>query len=428
MNLPLYIARHLYAERDAKGNGDGKGGKSVSKPAVRIAMLGIAIGVAVMIVSVSVVLGFKHTIRDKVVGFGSHIVVSNYMTLQTADTSQPINASDSLMARLGKIEGVRHVERYALKQGVLKTDRDFFGVMFKGVGEDYDTTFLAQSMVEGRMPRLSSKKNTRQLLISKQIAQRLKLKTGNKVYAYFLGENDVRTRVFEVAGIYQTNLTKYDETFCFTDLYTISRLSYPDAKEGNMEVTGCELLVNDFDSIDVVEDRIIDNVNKTLDSEGRTLSSLTVRDINPEIFSWLDLLDLNVWIILILMVCVAGFTMVSGLLIIILERTTVIGLLKTLGARNSLVRKTFRWLAVFIVLKGMLIGDILGIGICLLQQYTGVMKLDAETYYVSEVPVELNWVLILMLNAATLLICTAALVLPSFCASMVNPAKTLNVE
>ena len=171
-------------------------------------MLGIAIGIAVMIVSVSVVMGFKHSIRDKVVGFGSHIVVSNYMTLQTSDDTQPINATDSVIRRMKSIEGVRHVGRYSLKQGVLKTDTDFLGVMLKGIGEDYDTDFLTQNIVEGVMPRLSGEKSTRQLLVSKQIAQKLKLKTGSKVYAYFLGEGDVKTRVFEVAGIYQTNFTR----------------------------------------------------------------------------------------------------------------------------------------------------------------------------------------------------------------------------
>ena len=393
-------------------------------------MLGIAIGIAVMIVSVSVVMGFKHSIRDKVVGFGSHIVVSNYMTLQTSDDTQPINATDSVIRRMKSIEGVRHVGRYSLKQGVLKTDTDFFGVMLKGIGEDYDTDFLAQNIVEGVMPRLSGEKSTRQLLVSKQIAQKLKLKTGSKVYAYFLGEGDVKTRVFEVAGIYQTNLTKYDETFCFADLYTVSRLNgwTCSPEEKKMEVTGCELLVSDFDSIDVVEDRVIDRINKTLDSEGRTLSSLTIKEMNPQIFSWLELLDLNVWIILVLMVCVAGFTMISGLLIIIMERTSLIGLLKTLGARNSLIRSTFRWLALSVAVRGLVIGNVLGIGLCLVQQYTGVVRLDAETYYVSEVPVELNWMIILLLNAATLLLCTLALVLPSFCASMVKPAKTMRIE
>ncbi|MBR4651177.1 MAG: ABC transporter permease [Prevotella sp.] len=393
-------------------------------------MLGIAIGIAVMIVSVSVVMGFKHSIRDKVVGFGSHIVVSNYMTLQTSDDTQPINATDSVIRRMKSIEGVRHVGRYSLKQGVLKTDTDFLGVMLKGIGEDYDTDFLAQNIVEGVMPRLSGEKRTRQLLVSKQIAQKLKLKTGSKVYAYFLGEGDVKTRVFEVAGIYQTNLTKYDETFCFADLYTVSRLNgwTCSQEEKKMEVTGCELLVSDFDSIDVVEDRVIDRINKTLDSEGRTLSSLTIKEMNPQIFSWLELLDLNVWIILVLMVCVAGFTMISGLLIIIMERTSLIGLLKTLGARNSLIRSTFRWLALSVAVRGLVIGNVLGIGLCLVQQYTGVVRLDAETYYVSEVPVELNWMIILLLNAATLLLCTLALVLPSFCASMVKPAKTMRIE
>ena len=422
MNLPFYIARRLSA--------DGEGTDKVSKPAVRIAMLGIAIGLAVMIVTISVVLGFKHTIRDKVVGFGSHIIVSNYMTLQTADQSQPINATDSVTKVLKGIKGVRHVERYSLKQGVLKTDNDFLGVMFKGVGEDYDTAFIAKNMVEGRMPKLSMAKSTRQLVVSKSIANKLHLSVGKKVYAYFLSDEDVKARVFEVAGVYQTNLTKYDEIYCFTDLYTVSKLNgwVCEPEEKKIEVTGCELLVNNFDSIDVVEDCIIDNVNKTLDNEGHTLSSLTVKETNPQIFSWLDLLDLNVWIILALMVCVAVVTMISGLLIIILERTSTIGLMKALGARNSLVRKTFRWLATFIVIKGLVIGNVLGIGICLLQKYTGVVKLDAETYYVAEVPIEINWGIVLLLNIATFIVCVASLVLPSFFASTIKPAQSMKTE
>ena len=422
MNLPFYIARHLYTAGDDS--------HKVSKPAIRIAMLGIALGVAVMIISVSVVLGFKHTIRDKVVRFGSHIVVANYMTLQTADQTQPINASDSLVKVLKGIKGVRHVGRYSHKQGVLKTDRDFLGVVFKGIGEDFDTTFIASSIVQGAMPSLSQGKSTRKMVVSKAIAQKLHLKVGSKVYAYFLGDGDVKTRLFEVAAIYQTNLTKYDDAYCFVDLYTVSRLNgwTCDKAEGKVEVTGCELLVNDFDSIDAVEDRIIDHVNKTLDEEGHTLSSLTIKEMSPQIFSWLDLLDLNVWIILALMVCVAGVTMISGLLIIILERTSMIGLMNAMGARNALIRKTFRWLALFIVLEGIVIGNVIGIGLCLLQQHTGFVKLDPETYYVAEAPIELSWTVILLLNVATLIISIVALVLPSFFASMVKPAQTMRME
>ncbi len=436
MNLPFDIARSVYYSSDAD--------RRISRPAVRIAMLGVAIGIAVMIVSVAVVLGFKHTVRDKVVGFGSHIVVTNFMTLQTTDQSQCINANDSLYRKVKSIPGVRHVARYSQKQGVLKTDGDFLGVVFKGIGEDYDTTFLAKNVIEGHMPQLSMWKSTQQLLVSKIQADRLGLKVGDKVYAYYLSDENVRARPFTVAGIFQTNLTRYDESFCFTDLYTMSRLNGwriekepagepvgAEAKSAGgetIEVTGMEVLVNDFDSIDNVETRMIKVIDKSQDADGHYLSSSTVMDQNPQIFSWLDLLDLNVWIILILMVCVSGFTMISGLLIIILERTSMIGLLKALGARNSMVRHTFLWLATFIVLRGMLWGNVLGIGICLLQKWTGLIQLDAATYYVSEVPIEMNWGLIVLLNVATLLLTTLALVLPSFFVSTIKPAKTMRME
>ena len=421
MNLSFDIARSVYYNSDAD--------RRISRPAVRIAMLGVAIGIAVMIVSVAVVLGFKHTVRDKVVGFGSHIVVTNFMTLQTTDQSQCINANDSLYRKVSSIKGVRHVERYSQKQGVLKTDGDFLGVVFKGIGEDYDTTFLAKNIVEGRMPQLSMWKSTQQLLLSRIQANRLGLRVGDKVFAYYLSDDDVRARPFTVAGIYQTNLTRYDESICFTDLYTMSRLNGWSVENKNvMEVTGMEVLVNDFDSIDSVEAQMIETINKSQDSDGHYLSSSTVKDQNPQIFSWLDLLDLNVWIILILMVSVSGFTMISGLLIIILERTSMIGLLKALGARNSMVRHTFLWLATFIVLRGLLWGNVLGIGICLLQKWTGLIQLDAATYYVSEVPIEMNWGLVVLLNVATLLLTTLTLVLPSFFVSTIKPAKTMRME
>lgn len=421
MNLSFDIARSVYYNSDAD--------RRISRPAVRIAMLGVAIGIAVMIVSVAVVLGFKHTVRDKVVGFGSHMVVTNFMTLQTTDQSQCINANDSLYRKVSSIKGVRHVERYSQKQGVLKTEGDFLGVVFKGIGEDYDTTFLAKNIVEGRMPQLSMWKSTQQLLLSRIQANRLGLKVGDKVFAYYLSDEDVRARPFTVAGIYQTNLTRYDESICFTDLYTMSRLNGWSVENKNvMEVTGMEVLVNDFDSIDSVEAQMIETINKSQDSDGHYLSSSTVKDQNPQIFSWLDLLDLNVWIILILMVSVSGFTMISGLLIIILERTSMIGLLKALGARNSMVRHTFLWLATFIVLRGLLWGNVLGIGICLLQKWTGLIQLDAATYYVSEVPIEMNWGLVVLLNVATLLLTTLTLVLPSFFVSTIKPAKTMRME
>ena len=416
MNLAYYIARRLY-----KGD---EHSQNVSRPAVKIAMLGICIGVAVMIASVCVVLGFKHTVRDKIVGFDSHIIVSNYMTLQTTDQSQPIVANDSLMKVLSGIEGVKHVQRYSNKQGVLKTDSDFLGVMFKGVGEDYDTTFMSQCLIEGNMPRFSAKAGTKQLFVSKSMADKLHLKVGSKCTAYFMAGDDVKLRPFVVTGIYQSNMGKFDDVMCLADIYTVGKLC--GWKE--QEVTGCELRIGDFDSLEIVADHSIDKLNKREDIMGHPLSSLTVYDLSPQTFSWLDLLDLNVWIILVLMLSVAGVTIVSGLLIIILERTSMIGLLKALGARNAVVRRTFRWLALFIVIKGMIWGNILGIGLCLIQKYFGIVKLDASVYYVSEAPVEINVPLILLLNIATLLITVAVLVLPSYYISWIHPAKSMRVE
>ncbi len=409
MNVSFYIARHF-------------------RPKAPIAMLGVALGIAVMIISVCVVTGFKHTIRDKVIGFSSDIVVTNYMTLHTLDQSNPINADNKLIKDIKKTEGVERVQRYSQKQGVLKTNDDFLGVMFKGVGEDYDTTFLASNLIEGKMPRLSMYKSTQQLLISKNMADKLRLKVGKKVFVYFLSDDEVRARPFNITGIYQTNFARYDDIMCFTDLYTISRLNGWKIDEENTQVTGCELQVVDFDSLNVVAERVAKKFDNIQDSQMHNLASCTVYDMSPQTFAWLDLLDLNVWIILILMVCVAGFTIVSGLLIIILERTSTIGLLKALGARNSTIRKTFRWLALGIVVKGMVWGNIIGIGICLLQEKFGIVKLDPTAYYVSEAPVEMNWIIILLLNIVTLIITIAVLVIPSFFIGTVRPAKTMRME
>jgi lipoprotein-releasing system permease protein len=409
LNVSFYIARHF-------------------RPKAPIAMLGVALGIAVMIISVSVVTGFKHTIRDKVIGFSSDIVVANYMTLRTLDQSSPINADEALVKKIKRTEGVERVQRYSQKQGVLKTNDDFLGVMFKGVGEDYDTTFIASNLIDGKMPRLSMYKSTQQLLISKNMADKLRLKVGNKVFVYFLSDDDVRARPFTITGIYQTNFARYDDVMCFTDLYTISRLNGWKIDENNTQVTGCELQVVDFDSLNVVAERVAKKFDNIQDSQMHNLASCTVYDMSPQTFAWLDLLDLNVWIILILMVCVAGFTIVSGLLIIILERTSTIGLLKALGARNSTIRKTFRWLALGIVVKGMVWGNIIGIGICLLQEKFGIVKLDPTAYYVSEAPVEMNWIIILLLNIVTLIITIAVLVIPSFFIGTVRPAKTMRME
>ncbi|WP_337572376.1 ABC transporter permease [Prevotella sp.] len=417
MNFPLFIARRIYSDHI----GDQQ---KVSKPAIRIAVAGVAIGLAVMIISVCVVLGFKHTIRDKVVGFGSHIQVANFYTLQSSAIDQPIAIGDSMINVLKKTEGVKHVQRFAMKQGILKTDNDFLGVMFKGVGPEFDSTFIHKNMVEGSIPHFSDQQSTNRILISKDMANKLRVKAGDRIFAYFIGDGGVRTRRFTISGIYQTNLAQYDKTTCFCDLYTARKLN---AWTDDM-VTGAELTVNDFKQLSTTASDIISRINRTQDQYGNTFSSKTIRELSPQIFSWLDLLDLNVWIILAIMTAVAVVTMISGLLIIILERTTMIGVLKALGAHNSTVRHTFLWFAAFIIGKGLLIGDALALALILLQKFTGFAKLDPQTYYVDVVPVELDWMLIVALNVATMLIALFVLIAPSYLVSHIHPAKSMRYE
>ena len=415
MNFPLFIAKRIYSDQGDK--------RKVSRPAIRIATIGVAIGLAVMIVTVSVVLGFKHTIRDKVVGFGSHIQVHNIMSYNGAD-QHPICVDDSLAEVLQHVDGVEHIERFSLTQGILKTDEDFLGVAFKGIGQEYDTAFLKAHLIEGEIPLFSDSTSHYQLLLSKMIADKLRLKAGDKVFAYFIDGEDVRTRKYTVSGIYQTNMTRFDESLCFTDLYTASKLNGWNVGQ----CSGVEVSVKDFELLMQTADTFVEQVNRSLDSEGNVLTTETIYELYPQVFSWLELLDINVWIILILMVCVAGFTMISGLLIIILERTQMIGTLKALGARNKTIRHTFLWFSVFIIGQGLIWGNVIGIGIVVLQQTTGIITLDPQVYYVSEAPMELNLPLVVLINLATLLICVFVLIAPSYLISHIHPSKSMRYE
>ena len=415
MNFPLFIARRIYFSEGDR--------HEVSRPAIRIATVGVAIGLAVMIITVSVILGFKHTIRDKVVGFGSHIQVTNFVTQQTA-VPAPIAISDTLMRELKAIPNVRQVECYTMTQGILKTDSDFLGVAFKGVGEDYDLSFIRQNMLEGKLPTFSSQKSSNHIVVSRKQADKLHLHVGDKVYAYFIGYDDVRARRFTVSGIYQSNMKQFDDVLCLTDLRTTRRLNDWESDQ----CSGAEILVKDFDRINETNMAVVELVKNNSDHYGETLSSQTIFEAYPQIFSWLSLLDINVWIILALMVCVAGFTMISGLLIIILERTQMIGILKALGARNKMVRHTFLWFAAFIISQGLLIGDVIGIGLVVLQQQTGFIHLDPASYYVDTAPMELNIPIIVILNVATLLISVFVLIAPSYLVSHIQPVKAMQFD
>lgn len=414
MNWKLFIAHRIYKNDE--------GGKEVSKPAIRIAMAGIAIGLAVMIISVAVVIGFKHQVRDKVVGLSSDILVTSMDEAQSYQTT-PVVGNDSLLHVLEAVPAVSHVQRYATKPGMIMTSDNFQGMVLKGVAQEYDTRFLKKHLVKGEVPSFSDSTASNKVVISQTIADRLSLTVGDKLYTYYL-EDNIRARRLTVAGIYQTNFSAYDDLFLITDLYTVTRLNNWEREQ----VGGIEVEVKDYGLLEQVNEHIRELLNEKSDRYGSVYYSRTVEEVYPQIFAWLDLLDVNVWVILILMVGVAGFTMISGLLIIILERTNMIGVLKALGADNTSVRKVFLSFSVLLIRKGMLWGNVVALLFCVLQYYFKIIKLDPATYYVDAVPVELNVGVWLLLNLGTLVVSVLMLVGPSYLVSRIHPARSIRFE
>ena len=398
------------------------GNKEVSKPAVRIAMAGISIGLAVMIVSVAVVIGFKNQVRDKVVGLASEVIVTSLDDAQLYMTA-PVAAGDSLLDAITKKPYVSHVQRYSVKPGMIMTSDNFQGMVLKGVGQEYDLTYIGQHVIDGEIPLFTDTAATNKVMLSKSMADKLKLKAGDKIYTYYVDDN-VRARRLTVSAIYQTNFSAFDDYFLITDIYTVNRLNKwePD------QVSGVEIDVDDYSRIDEVNDNLRSSLFENSDKYGQSYFSRTIVEANPQIFAWLDLLDLNVWVILILMTGVAGFTMISGLLIIILERTNMIGVLKAMGADNNSIRKIFLSFSVFLIGRGMLWGNIIGLSLCLIQYFFEPVKLDPSVYYVNSVPIELNVFIYILLNVFTLVVSVLMLVGPSYLISRIHPARSIRYE
>ena len=410
----LFIARKIYFDKSD--------GKKISKPAVRIALSGLAIGLAVMIISVAVVIGFKQEVREKAIGLSTHIQISNFDSNTTYET-QPIAATDSIMEVIRGIDGVKHVQRFATKPGIIKTDSDYTGIVLKGVGPEYDLSFLRNSLIDGEIPAFSDTSSANRVLLSEALAGKMRLKTGDKVYTYYV-EDNVRVRRFTVAGIYATHFSDFDNLFIIGDLHTANRLNGWQPAQ----VSGMEVEVEDDSRLESVREAISRETGNRPDPYGATYYAQTVQELYPQIFAWLDLLDMNVWVILILMMGVAGFTMISGLLIIILERTQMIGILKSLGADNRTVRRVFLCFAAFLVGKGMLWGNVIALAFCLSQKYFRWIKLDPANYYLDAVPIHFNVGLWLLLNVATLIISVAILIGPSYLISRIHPARSIRFE
>jgi len=416
LNLELFIARKIYFGGDLK--------QKVSSPAIKIAVAGVALGLTAMILSVCIVVGFKKEIRDKVIGFGSHIQITSFENNISYD-SYPIRLTENLISDIQAKPDIKHVESYATIPGIIKTDSEFQGIVLKGVGNDYDWSFFQKNMIEGSIIQPSDTSSTNQAILSQYIANRLQLKLGDDFLCYFiLDEQTIKARKFVISGIYSTNFEDYDKLFVVTDINLVQRIRGWEQDQ----VSGIEVLVNDYNRLAEIKRDLFYDLASTQDGDGNAMYSRSVEEMNPMIFGWLGLLDMNVWVIIILMVAVSGFTMISGLLIIILERTNMIGILKAVGARNYSIRKVFLYISSFLILKGMLWGNIIALAICFLQKYFGFIKLDPSTYYVTEMPVYINPIYIILINIGALIISMAMMIGPSYLIARISPAKSIKFE
>lgn len=413
MNTEYFIAKRIHFEQEKK---------RVSRPAVRIAITGIALGLAVMIVAVAVVIGFKQEIRNKTIGFGGHIQITNFDNNNSYEM-KPIRIDNALFQKIEKLDGVEQLQKFATKPGIIKTASDFEGVVLKGIDEHFDWNFFKSNLVDGNVLKISKDSLNKGVLISKHLSRILGLKTGDSFFTYFIG-SDIRARKFTITGIYSTNFVEYDKLFILADMKQIQQLNGWDENQ----FSGLEVRINDMDRLDEITDKVYDITANVFDKQGATLYTQSIKQINPQIFGWLDLLDMNVWVILFLMLAVAGFTMISGLMILILERTSMIGILKSVGFSNWSVRKIFIYHSVFLIGKGMIWGNIIGLGLCAVQYFFHIIPLDADAYYVAYVPVTFNWLYLLLLNGGTFLASVLMMIGPSYLITKISPAKIIRYE
>jgi lipoprotein-releasing system permease protein len=414
MNLPYFIAERLIRGR--------REGTSFSRPINVIAIVGIAVGLAVMILAVSILTGFKQQIRDKVVGFGSHIQIISLDGNYSFETN-PISINQDFVPKIKNLEGIRHTQVFATKAGIIKTDKDIQGVVLKGIGPDFDWSFFRSSMVDGSIFSVSDTAITNKVIISKKISDMLNLKTGDSFAMHFI-QDPPRMRKFTISGIYESSLEDFDKIYIFCDIGHIRKLNgWKDD-----QVSGIEIFINDFEQLDYMTFAVTDAIGYKVVEDETKVKVINIREKYVQIFDWLNFQDMNVIIIIVLMLIVAGFNMISGLLILILEKTNMIGVLKALGSDDKTIRRVFLYQAAYLIGKGLLWGNLIGIGIAVLQLKTGILTLDPSSYYIKTVPVNLDIIHLLLLNAGTMAVILLMLLIPSQLVSRITPVKAIKYD
>jgi lipoprotein-releasing system permease protein len=412
----LFIARRLFLDKENRHH--------LSRRIINIALVGIALGIMLMLMSVAIVTGFKKEISDKVIGFAAHIQIVNFDSNISFETT-PINRNQSFLAGLRSIDNIKDVSVFATKPGIIKTGENIQGVVLKGVDPGFDWSFFRKHLIRGKIPDLAGPRSP-EVLISENIRSRLQLKLDDPLYMYFVNENEKlpRIRQFRICGIYRTNLQEFDDLFVMGDLRQVQHINGWDS----LKVSGFDVRLLDFSKLDITANEVTGNVVHYGKDPGASLRCLTVRQKYPQIFDWLAILDMNVWIILALMVLVAGFNMISALLVLVLERIRMIGTLKAMGSPDRSIRKIFLWLSGFLISRGMIWGNLFGILLLLVQKYFKLISLDATSYYMDYVPVHITILQILLLNFGALAVTMLMMLIPGIFISRISPDKILRFD
>lgn len=410
MNLEYFIAKRLMVAKDHKS--------SISAPIIKIAITAVALGVVMMIVAVSTGIGLQKKIREKVSAFNGHVIISNYNDNQSDVSTEPLSIRQKFYPKFTQVDGIEHIQAVAGKAGIIRTENAFEGIIFKGVGKDYAWQKMNEYLIEGRLPNLKQALNN-EVIISKFLANRLELKLDDSFVTYFMKEESqgYNLRNFKIVGIYDSGFREFDSNFIIGDIRHIQKIN----KWALNEIGSFEVFVKDFDKIEEKGKEIYEETSSTLDSQ-------TIVEKFYYIFEWLKLFDFNIILIIAIMVVVSTINMVVALLVIILEKTKMIGVLKVLGASNVSIRKIFLYNAFFIISKGLLIGNGIGIVMLMVQKYLGIIKLNPENYYVNTAPVDIDLMYIIGINSLTLLICLLILIIPSYLISKINPSKTIRFD
>jgi lipoprotein-releasing system permease protein len=411
LNLEYFIAKRLITARDYKS--------SISAPIIKIAISAIAIGMVMMIVSVATGIGLQEKIREKISAFNGHIIISNYDNNQSEVTLVPISKKQGFYPKFNSVEGIDHIQAIASKAGIIRTENAFEGIVFKGVGGDYKWDNIKEYLIAGKLPDYSKNINE-DVVLSQFLCDRLRLKVGDSFNTFFMKEGQSKLpniRRFKIVGIFNSGFQEFDATYVLGDVRHIQRIN----KWKEDQVGAFEVFVDDFDNIKSVGEAVYQQTSSALDTK-------TIIEKYSYIFEWLQLFDFNIIVILIVMILVATINMVVALLVLILERTQMIGILKALGANNWSIRKIFLYNASYLILRGLFWGNLIGIAIVLLQKYFGVIKLNPENYYVNQAPVYLNWGYIALLNGLTISVCFLVLLIPSYIITKISPVKAIRFD